>query len=408
MKKLFIVALALTASLGAFAQVADDAISFSDDSIVVDLNKACTFVGRVCDLSSFGLGVKVTGSLGGAGTWSQNFTITSEIPIKKIDYVCANNSSGSDYYCGSWAGSLLSPPTSPYVTSNAATKSNSFGEPGVTSITMTSPYNGYNFKLNKLYLNNGVPTFLNAGLTSATSILRASYRGVQRNLENFRVEIARSHRGHLDRFSEALREGIALADTKNPQGKYVYSIVDWRVQENARLIVVFGTVLNELLTDYDDVARLKNSITAMRTLVDQLRDAYGWNRGLAGTVSKASSSLIEVVRLELQELASIKMAMGNTDFQIYLDLLRVTRSLQAKVDAARSGDMRAQREIFDMVDLWNGKLWQDEMGRLMNAGPDFKNLVIPKLSMLLYAIESIADLSEQNFIIPDRTTFVKP
>jgi hypothetical protein len=61
-----------------------------------------------------------------------------------------------------------------------------------------------------------------------------------------------------------------------------------------------------------------------------------------------------------------------------------------------------------MVDLWNGKLWQDEMGRLMNAGPDFKNLVIPKLSMLLYAIESIADLSEQDFIIPDRATLGKP
>lgn len=406
MKKLFIAALALTASLGAHAQATSaDAISFADDSIVVDLNKACTFVGRTCDLASFGLAVKITGSSSGAGAVSQNFAITSEIPIKKIDYVCANN--GSDYYCGTWGGSVLT--GGAYIsTLNSATKSNSFGEPGVTSISMTSPYNGYNFRLNKLYLNNGVPTFLNAGLTSATSILRASYKGVQRNLENFRVEIARSHRGHLDRFSEALREGIALTEAKNAQSKYLYSIVDWRVQENARLIVVFGTVLNELLTDYDDVARLQNSITAMRTLVGQLRDSYGWNRGLAGTVSKASSSLIEVVRLELQELASIKMAMGNTDFQIYLDMLRVTRTLQAKVDAARSGDMRAQREIFDMVDLWNGKLWQDEMGRLMNAGPDFKNLVIPKLSMLLYAIESIADLSEQEFIIPDRATLGKP
>ncbi len=402
MKKIFITALVLTASLGVYAQsnAAADAIGFADDSIVVDLNKACTWsAAKVCDLAEFGLAVKITGTGTGTAGFYSTYTITSEIPVKKIDYTCGANS--GYYYCGAWSGNSMTGG----VYNAAGAQSNSFGDPGLTQISIAP---SYSHKLTKLYLNNGVPTFLNAGLTSATSILRASYKGVQRNLENFRVEIARSHRGHLDRFSEALREGITLAETKNAQGKYLYSIVDWRVQENARLIVVFGTVLNELLTDYDDVNRLKNSITAMRTLVDQLRDAYGWERGLAGTVSKASSSLIEVVRLELQELASIKMAMGSTDFQIYLDMLRVTRTLQAKVDAARSGDMRAQREIFDMVDLWNGKMWQDEMARLMNAGPDFKNLVIPKLSMLLYAIESIADLSEQEFIIPDRATLNKP
>jgi len=401
MKKLFVTALALTASMSVFAQsTAADAISFADDSIVVDLNKACTWsAAKVCDLAEFGLAVKITGSGNGSSGKYTSYTVSSEIPIKKLDYTCGTTS--GYFYCGTWSGGSYS--GGEYSATGA--QSRSFGEQGLTQLSLAP---SFITTLNKIYLNNGVPTFLNAGLTSATSILRASYKGVQRNLENFRVEIARSHRGHLDRFSEALREGIALSETKNAQGKYTYSIVDWRVQENARLIVVFGTVLNELLTDYDDVARLKNSITAMRTLVDQLRDAYGWNRGLAGTVSKASSSLIEVVRLELQELASIKMAMGNTDFQIYLDMLRVTRTLQAKVDAARSGDMRAQREIFDMVDLWNGKLWQDEMSRLMNAGPDFKNLVIPKLSMLLYAIESIADLSEQEFIIPDRATLGKP
>lgn len=392
MKKLFIAALALTASLGAQAQQ-NDPISFTDTAIVVDLTKACTWTNRTCDLASLGLAVKIVGG-------GKTYTITSEIPVKKVDYTC-DYIYYSSYYCGTWNGNTMTGAAG----TSLKSQSKDFGDSGINQITINTDYD---HTLTKLHLNTGIPTYLNSSLTSATNILKASYKGVQRNLENFRVEIARSHRGHLDRFSEALREGIALTDAKNAQGKFLYSIVDWRVQENARLIVVFGTVLNELLTDYDDVSRLKNSITAMRTLVGQLRDSYGWNRGLAGTVSKASSSLIEVVRLELQELASIKMAMGNTDFQIYLDMLRVTRSLQAKVDAARSGDMRAQREIFDMVDLWNGKLWQDEMGRLMNAGPDFKNLVIPKLSMLLYAIESIADLSEQEFIIPDRATLGKP
>ncbi len=279
-------------------------------------------------------------------------------------------------------------------------QSKKFDGSGVLNIE-TAP--DYHHSFQKIYFNNGIPTSLNSSLSTAISILRGSYVGVNRNLENFRNEIAKSHRGHLDRLADALATGIALTSAKDEKtGKPKYSIVDWRIQENSRLIVVFGTVLNELLTDYDDVERLKTSIRAMRTLVDQLRLSYGWEKGLAGTVSKASSSLIDVVRLELQELASIKMAMGSTDFQIYLDLLKITRTLQAKVDASRSGDMKAQREIFDMVDLWNGKAWQDEMSRLMNAGPDFKNLVVPKLSMLLYAIESITDLSEQDFIIPDR------
>jgi hypothetical protein len=395
MKFLILALYALGISTHAMAQ--QEPITFADDSIVVDLSKACVWsAAKECSLADLGLSVKITGTGTGTAGRYAGYTITSEIPVKKLEYTCGMTQ--GYYYCNSWSGTSYGGQAE-YSASGPQTRN--FGDPGVTQISL-SP--SYVTTLTKLHLNNGVPTFLSASLTSATSVLKASYKGVQRNLDSFRNEIARSHRGHLDRLADALREGIALTEAKNQQGKYLYSVVDWRIQENARLIVVFGTVLNELLTDYDDVARLKNSIDAMRTLVAQLREAYGWNRGLAGTVSKASSSLIEVVRLELQELASIKMAMGNTDFQIYLDLLRVTRTLQAKVDAARSGDMRAQREIFDMVDLWNGQLWQAEMGRLMNAGPDFKNLVIPKLSMLLYAIESISDLSEQEFIIPDRTT----
>lgn len=69
MKKIFITALVLTASLGVYAQsnAAADAIGFADDSIVVDLNKACTWsAAKVCDLAEFGLAVKITGT--GTGT----------------------------------------------------------------------------------------------------------------------------------------------------------------------------------------------------------------------------------------------------------------------------------------------------------------------------------------------------
>lgn len=396
MKKLLTFTL-LALSFGAFAQ--DDAITYTDEAIVVDLYKACWNKQRIetCSLSDYGLDVvlKATNTTVNKAGHYVHYEITSQVPIKSITYKAEYYYSG--YYHGVWNGSTLN--SSVRNSNEELTKS--FEGAGVTSIKLTPDYA---HSYSKLSLNNGVPSSLNSSLSSVLNVLKGAYTGVNRNINSFRNEIAKSHRGHLDRLSDALKQGIELTGAKDAKtGKPLYSIVDWRIQENARLIVVFGTVLNELLTDYDDVERLKTSINAMRTLVHQLRVSYGWEKGLAGTVSKASSSLIDVVRLELQELASIKIAMGSQDFQIYMDLLKVTRALQAKVDASKSGDMKAQREIYAFLDLWNGKAWQDEMAKLMNAGPDFKNLVIPKLSMLIYSIESISDLSEQDFIIPDRS-----
>ncbi len=393
MKKL----LSILLGLGAFAVHAQTipGVSYTDQHVIIDINKACYSRGKsqLCDLTSEGINFKLVGS-GTRASYDpfiySNQKIITTIPVVKITTACSS-------YCGTWVGNTLSGRSG--YTNNAE-----FPSPGYTEVNINTDYAQ---TLDKVYLSTGIPSYLRDNFSASNALLKSSYQGVLRNVTMFRNEIAKSHRGHLERFMAALQAGVTLLEAKDAQQKLLYTVMDWRVQENSRLIVVFGTVLNELLTDYDDVDRLKISIQAMRTVVDQLRLTYGWNRGLAGTVSKASSSLIEVVRLELQELASIKMAMGSGDFTIYLDLLRITRSLQAKVDAARSGDMKAQREIFEFLDKWNEKAWQDEMSRLMNAGPDFKNLVVPKLSMLLFAMESISDLTEMEFIIPDRTQLNK-
>ncbi|MFA6235879.1 MAG: hypothetical protein WC635_01020 [Bacteriovorax sp.] len=243
----------------------------------------------------------------------------------------------------------------------------------------------------------GMTNGLTESLQGATGILYASYNNALNAANLFKGEIAKTHRGHMTRFISALTDGITLMD---PKAKEKVTIVDWRVQENARLIVVFGTIMNELLTDYDDVARLKTAINALSSLISQLRVSYGWERGLAGTVSKASSALLQVVRLEIQELASIKMAMGESNLTPYTNILRISGVLLSKVNASKSGDMKAQREMFDFADAWNSKEFQAELGRLLNAGPDFKNIVLPKIVMLLKAIESINDLADMELIIP--------
>ena len=62
--------------------------------------------------------------------------------------------------------------------------------------------------------------------------------------------------------------------------------------------------------------------------------------------------------------------------------------------------MRAQREIYSFLDTWNNKKWQDELDSLVDSGPDVKNLITPKLVMLLQAVEAMEDLTEAGFIYP--------
>jgi hypothetical protein len=266
------------------------------------------------------------------------------------------------------------------------------------SFTMKySSSDGYNGNLNSIHFSFGTQNGLTESLQAADGILFASYSNALTAANLFKGEIAKTHRGHMARFMTALSDGITLLD---PANKDKVSIVDWRVQENARLIVVFGTIMNELLTDYDDVERLKTAINSLKSLVDQLRVSYGWERGLAGGVSKASSALLQVVRLEIQELASIKMAMGESNLTSYTTLLRTSGVLLSKVNGSKSGDMKAQREIYDFADAWNSADFQSELSKLMNAGPDFKNLVLPKLIMLLKSVESINDLADAGLNIP--------
>ena len=250
----------------------------------------------------------------------------------------------------------------------------------------------------------GVTDGLTQSLQAADGILFASYTNALNAANMFKGQIAKTHRGHMSRFMQSLSDGISLLD---PNNKDKVSIVDWRVQENARLIVVFGTIMNELLTDYDDVDSLKVAIASLNSLVNQLRVSYGWERGLAGGVSKASSALLQVVRLEIQELASIKMAMGDSNLSAYTNILRTSGTLLAKVNGSKSGDMKAQREMFDFADAWNSADFQTELTNMMNAGPDFKNLVLPKLTMLLKSVESINDLADAGLTIPFTAAAIK-
>lgn len=238
--------------------------------------------------------------------------------------------------------------------------------------------------------------------SSLNALLNDSYRFIHLELEKFKQNIKKSDIGHTRRLQLALEEGmLLLTATDEESGELLYSALDWRIQENSRLIIAFGSIMDELLAEYDHVNTIKNSIINMRSLVAQLRKSYGWDRnGLSGTVSKASSTLLEVIRLEVRELGSIRMSLGEST-KAFSNLLKVTGELKAKIDAASSGDMRAQREMWIFLDEWNKEEWQAELTKLVNAGPDVKGIVSPKLTMLIQAMESIEELSDAGFLIPE-------
>lgn len=358
-------------------------------------------VGLLTYTNSYATAVNIDGSVDlRAGCASQIGTTKCEIKESGISLKlsCSDSLYQYDYGVGCYNTGTLT------ITANAPF--NITGANNVT-VTMKDKFNatltGNYGIVSSIKFLFGVTDGLTESLQAANGILFASYTNAFNAANMFKGEIAKTHRGHMTRFMSALTEGMQLLDSNN---KDKVSIVDWRVQENARLIVVFGTIMNELLTDYDDVERLKIAINTLNSLVNQLRVSYGWERGLAGTASKASAALLQVLRLEVQELASIKMAMGESNLSAYTNLLRTSGTLLAKVNGSKSGDMKAQREIYDLVDAWNSTEFQAELTSMLNAGPDFKNLVLPKLTMLLKSVESINDLADAGLIIPNSAATV--
>jgi hypothetical protein len=233
--------------------------------------------------------------------------------------------------------------------------------------------------------------------TELNGPLHDTYYYVKNQLLKFKKNIKKSDMSHTERLEVALEDGMKLLSEKSKKTKrFKRSILSWKVQENARIIVAFGMILEELMDEYSHVDYVKGPIEDLRILIFELQQAYEWNNGITGNVSKASATLLEVIRLEVSELGRLKMLTGGST-EAYNELLVTSGNLFAKVNASKSGDMKAQRSIYDYLDAWNSKIWQDELNRLLNVGPDEKGLVIPKLHMLMKAMESMEELTDAGF-----------
>ncbi|OUR98672.1 hypothetical protein A9Q84_04460 [Halobacteriovorax marinus] len=364
--------------------------AFSSSTVELNLHDECG-TSKICEIEEYGVTIECSGNVQrgtgyGLSCSDGDFTIsTTKFPMVGLK---------THYYPLKVNGNTVTNVKQNHIDRDF-TKELDFTNSIVFKDAHDQPY------LKSIFVQKSIHNAIYNVASALNAPLFESYRFVNLQLEKFKKNIKKSDIGHTARLQKALEEGMKLLDAKDKKtGESLYSILDWRIQENSRLIIAFGSILDELLAEYDHVESIKFAIENMRILVSELRKSYGWNRGLSGNVSKASSTLLEVIRLEVQELGAIKMSLGETT-TAFSDILKITGQLKAKIDAAKSGDMRAQRDIWRFLDVWNDEAWQVELNKLVDAGPDVKGLVTPKLSMLIQAMESIEELTDAGFIIPE-------
>ena len=232
----------------------------------------------------------------------------------------------------------------------------------------------------------------------ASMSMMVSYQSALDQIEEFNLGIKNSDKRHLARLRGALTNTMKLMSDE--KGLPVLPVTSEIVRENSRLIMVLATVINELLVDYADVGYLKVPIEILKNLATQIRDAYGWNEGLAGASSKSLAALGVVVDLELRDLYSTLAAAGVTEVSTMNAMIRATHHLIAKVNAANGGDSASQEAMANFRQLWNSADIQSLLNKLMSASPDVSGLIQPKLKLLFTAIEAMSNLTESDLSIP--------
>ena len=134
----------------------------------------------------------------------------------------------------------------------------------------------------------------------------AVYQRVSEHLRDFRQIVARDSADarHLARLETHLRNTLKImVDNK---GAPLLPVTHRLVTEGSRMIMVLSTVLEEITDKYDFNGRilepLKPAKFALGQLSLQIRTAYGWEEGLAGSGSKALAALSAILDSELRSM----------------------------------------------------------------------------------------------------------
>jgi|GEM_PF-5393785 len=224
-------------------------------------------------------------------------------------------------------------------------------------------------------------------------------------LQSFENGMKKSDRPHVVRLRRALTDALETMIDKS--GNARLPVTHSRVQENARVVLVLSTVLNEIMDDYGVVDSLTIPIQALETLESEIRLSYGWDEGMAGSGSKALAAISDGLDVILRNLYRSSAAFGAARPEPFSALQRANVNLNAAVRATKGGDMHATAQVAALTTAWNSPEWQAQLSQLLDAPADFQNLVQGQLKIMLEEVESIAELSGQNFTITDKLQNVK-
>jgi hypothetical protein len=332
-------------------------------------------------------GLKISANAGGT-------IVTSNVPITEVE-MCGKNGRTSSNWELKENLVLVSNPSGKAVFSlRSSDGSINCSWMKVPNVKTVSSGNSYSYlTVSKIKIAFGSYN-ISEDFRPAAGGLASWYQLVSQRLNEFEGKIKKSDRRHLSRLKTALADAVSgLKDPTDKEGKRFRTITDDRVREQARVVMVLATVLNELLNDYDDVPELQGSVTVLRNLSAQIRIAYGWDTGLSGNGSKAYAALCEVIDIELKDLYYTAGSFGGIDPSVFHNLMKANSALKRATAVATGGDARSNRQVKDFADVWNAQPWQQMLRRLANAPQDFQGLVQPKLKLLIMAVDSMDNFS---------------
>jgi ribosome-binding factor A len=234
-------------------------------------------------------------------------------------------------------------------------------------------------------------------LTTDSSVFAAYFSNDLRELAMFESNIKKSDRGHLTRLRDALT--AAMNDLVDSRGQTLRPVTDVKILEDNRLVMVYATVMNQLLQDYEDIEAIKPIVSTLEKIAGQIRKDYGWgDDGLAGSASKSFAALSTVIDLELGDLYRMSAEFSQSPGAIST-LIRANSKIISTDRGASAGDVAAKAKVQDFNTAWNSPDWQAMLTQLINAPVDYQGEVQPKLRLLLTAVESMSDLSGLDFTI---------
>ncbi len=246
-------------------------------------------------------------------------------------------------------------------------------------------------------VTGGVVSHLKDDLQDSSKTLVTVYKGILENLDDFRKIVAKgsSDSRHLTRLDAQVKNQLNLMVDKN--GRHLLPVTHRKVTEGSRMVMVLSAVLEEILEKYDftsDILTpLKPAKDALIQLSNQIRSAYGWEEGLAGSGSKALAALSAVLDSELKSMNDVLASVSADESlaKTFNGLVRANNELFLKVSASNAGDAAGMAAARNLLNHWNSQQFQQILSNMMNAPKLSKSELQNRILMALTAVESIKD-----------------